>query len=192
MVLKLYGNPISTCTKCAVVVLKEKNVPFKFIAIYFSKGEHKAPDFVAKQPFGQVPLLIRSHLLILFPDDDGFILYECRAIWRYIATKYASQGPALIPLGDLEKNALFEQAASSEQANFEPAQVIYYEKFYKKMIGQETDEAVVAENKAKLGGNLDVYEVILSKQAYVAGNVCLLYSYPGLPGPRPPPGEGEH
>ncbi|KZP02985.1 thioredoxin-like protein [Athelia psychrophila] len=125
MVLKLYGSPISTCTKRVAVVLKEKNVPFEFIAIDFRKGEHKAPDFVAKQPFGQVP----------FIDDDGFILYESRAIGRYIATKYASQGPALIPLGDLKANALFEQAASSEQANFDAvAHVLSYEKWFKKCV----------------------------------------------------------
>ncbi|KZP20623.1 glutathione S-transferase [Athelia psychrophila] len=169
MVLKLYGSPISTCTKRVAVVLKEKekNVPFEFIAIDFRKGEHKAPDFVAKQPFGQVP----------FIDDDGFILYESRAIGRYIATKYASQGPALIPLGDLKANALFEQAASSEQANFDAlAHVLSYEKWFKKMIGQEADEAV-----SKLGGKLDAYEVILSKQAYVAGNEVTLADLFHLP-----------
>ncbi|KZP02180.1 hypothetical protein FIBSPDRAFT_880520, partial [Athelia psychrophila] len=49
------------------------------------------------------------------------------------------------------------------------------------MIGQEADEAVVAENKAKLGGKLDAYEVILSKQAYVAGNEVTLADLFHLP-----------
>lgn len=38
---------------------------------------------------------------------------------RYIAAKYADQGTPLVPT-DLKKNALFEQAASTEQANFDP------------------------------------------------------------------------
>ena len=50
-------------------------------------------------------------------DDDGFVLYESRAISRYIATKYAAQGTALIPTG-LQAVALFEQALSVEQNNF--------------------------------------------------------------------------
>ncbi|KZP22469.1 hypothetical protein FIBSPDRAFT_483166 [Athelia psychrophila] len=37
-----------------------------------SEGGHKAPDFVAKPPFGRVP----------FIDDDGLILYDSRAIGR--------------------------------------------------------------------------------------------------------------
>lgn len=58
MVIKLYGNAMSTCTKRAAVVIKEKNIPFEFIAVDFAKGEHKAPEFVEKQPFGQVPYIV--------------------------------------------------------------------------------------------------------------------------------------
>ncbi|KZP22448.1 glutathione S-transferase [Athelia psychrophila] len=152
MALKLYGSPYSTATKRVAIVLQEKHVPFEFINIDLIKGEHKAPAFVAKQPFGQVPLI----------DDEGFILYDSRALGRYIASKYASQGPALIPTGNLKAAALFEQAVFSELANFEgAAQALCYEKWFKSMTGQEADEAVVAENKARLEGTLDVYENIL-------------------------------
>ena len=51
-------------------------------------------------------------------DDDGFILYESRAISRYIAEKYSNQGTTLIPK-DAKAKALFEQAASIETANFD-------------------------------------------------------------------------
>jgi glutathione S-transferase len=67
MVLTLYGNPQSTCTKRVATVLKETNTPFKFVVVDFMKGEHKAPEFLAKQPFGQVPYLVR--LLHASPVD---------------------------------------------------------------------------------------------------------------------------
>lgn len=60
MVLKLYGFPTSTCTLCVALVLKEKNVPFEFHMVDVAKGAHKAPGFVAHQPFGQVPYIVRT------------------------------------------------------------------------------------------------------------------------------------
>ena len=98
--------------------------PFEFHPIDFAKGEHKAPAFLQRQPFGQVPYL----------DDDGFILFESRAMARYIALKYRGQGTqGLIPdVADLHKNALFEQAASIEQSNFDMyASAIAAEKVFK-------------------------------------------------------------
>jgi glutathione S-transferase len=50
-------------------------------------------------------------------DDDGFILYESRAIARYLIKKYPTHGAQLIP-SDPKSEALFEQAASIEAFNF--------------------------------------------------------------------------
>jgi glutathione S-transferase len=50
-------------------------------------------------------------------DDDGFILYESRAITRYLIKKYPNQGTHLIS-NDPKSEALFEQAASIEAFNF--------------------------------------------------------------------------
>ena len=60
MVLKLYGSTTSTCTLRVATVLKEKNVPFEFHNVDLFKGEHKAPAYVANQPFGQVPYIVRT------------------------------------------------------------------------------------------------------------------------------------
>ena len=123
MVLKLVGSPLSTCTRRVAVVLREKNVPYELVAIDFATAEHKSPEFLAKQPFGQVPYL----------DDDGFILFESRAICRYIALKYKDQGISLIPdPSDIKKTALFEQAVSIECSNFDPPVTgVLTEKFFK-------------------------------------------------------------
>jgi glutathione S-transferase len=52
-------------------------------------------------------------------DDDGFIMYESRAICRYLEDKYPEQGTKLVP-SDVQGKALFEQAASIEYSNFDP------------------------------------------------------------------------
>ncbi|EAU83236.1 glutathione S-transferase [Coprinopsis cinerea okayama7 len=164
MVLKLFGHPDSTCTKRAAVVLHEKNIPFEFHQIDFSKQEHKSPGFLEKQPFGQVPYL----------DDDGFIVYESRAIARYLAEKYADKGPALIPV-DIKKKGLFEQAASVEVSNFDAfAAPAVWEKVFKPFYGLTTDEEALKKHLTSLEAKLDVYDKILGKQKYLAGDEVTL------------------
>ena len=60
MVLKLYGNPHSTCTSRVRTVCEELSLPYELVVVDFAKGEHKAPAFTAVQPFGQVPYLVRD------------------------------------------------------------------------------------------------------------------------------------
>ena len=110
MVLKLHGNPMSTCTQLVQIVLGELSIPHEFVLVDFMKGEHKAPAFTAVQPFGQVPYI----------DDDGFKLYESRAIARYLIHKYGGVGKLIPDTSDLQKSALFEQAISIEGTNFWP------------------------------------------------------------------------
>ncbi|KAF8063505.1 glutathione S-transferase [Lyophyllum atratum] len=171
MVLKLYGLSMSAGVKCVAVALLEKQVPFELIAVDFAKREHKSPEFLEKQPFGQIPYI----------DDDGFILYESRAIARYIAAKYADQGTKLIPTG-LKENALFEQAVSIEQNNFNSsASGAVFEKIFKPIQGLTSDQAVVDEHLKKLDAKLDAYDVILSKQKYLAGDELTLADLFHLP-----------
>lgn len=166
MVLKLYAAPLSTASLRVAIVLHEKGVPFEYIPVNLAQKEQKTPEFLEKHPFGQVPVI----------DDDGFILYESRAIARYLAVKYADQGTPLIPdIKDVKAYALFEQAVSNEVSNFERfAVTIVYEKVFKVRVGQTTDQAAVDAAVAQLSAKLDAYEVILGKQKYVAGDVLTL------------------
>ncbi|TFK36730.1 glutathione S-transferase, partial [Crucibulum laeve] len=159
------------CTRRVATVLHEKQVPFEFIEINFSKGEHKSPIFLEKQPFGQVPYI----------DDDGFILYESRAIGRYIAANYPEKGPALLPT-EKKANALFEQAASVELSNFDEfGHRAIGEMVFKPMFGGTSDKAVFDELIATLDKKLDAYNVILGKQKYLAGNEITLADLFHLP-----------
>ncbi|KAJ7256251.1 glutathione S-transferase [Mycena rebaudengoi] len=171
MTLKLVGAPFSTCTKRVATVLIEKKVAFEFIAIDRSKGEHKSKEFMAHQPFGQDPYI----------DDSGFVLYESRAICRYISDKYANQGTKLVPT-DLKGKALFEQAASNEYSNFDPfSSKAVSEAVFRPMMGFETNKAQLEESLKMLSATLDVYEAILGKQKYLAGDEVTLADLFHLP-----------
>ncbi|EIW77399.1 glutathione S-transferase [Coniophora puteana RWD-64-598 SS2] len=172
MVLKIHGASQSTCTRTVAVVATELNVPYELVPVNFATAEHKSPAFTAVQPFGQLPYI----------DDDGFKLYESRAIARYLVKKYGGQGTvSLIPTG-LKEEALFEQGVSIETANFYPSAIGFgLEKVFKPMRGVTPDEARAAECLKTLEAKLDVYDVLLGKQKYVGGNEITLADIFHLP-----------
>ena len=55
MVLKLYG---SSYTYLVAAVLHEKQVPFEFVSVDLDKAEHKSPEYLKKQPYGQAPYIV--------------------------------------------------------------------------------------------------------------------------------------
>jgi glutathione S-transferase len=58
MVLKLYGWFGSTPALLVALILHEKKVPFEWIDVDLIKGDHKGPAYVAKNTFGQVPVIV--------------------------------------------------------------------------------------------------------------------------------------
>ncbi|KAJ7464244.1 glutathione S-transferase [Mycena galericulata] len=170
MVLKLHGDARSTCTKRVAVVLIEKDVPFQLVpATAIAKSaKYKA----SMQPFGQIPVL----------EDDGYFLYESRAIGRYIVHKYANQGTSgLIPGGDLKENGYFEQAMSIEATQFLPAEQLVYEALIKPFKGGKTNPDEIAKLTAQLAEKMDACEQILSKSKYLAGDHITLGDLYHLP-----------
>nr|VWP00239.1 N/A [Ganoderma boninense] len=163
MVLKLYGFPSLTCTKTVQCVLEELSIPYEVIVVDIFRGEHKTRAYKAKQPFGLVPYI----------DDDGFVLYESRAICRYLALQYGGIGKLIPDPADVRKTALFEQAASVEEHNFDRAAYgLVHEEHFKNLWGDEgvVSEEILDHYRAALEAKLEGYEAILSKQKYMAGN----------------------
>ncbi|KAJ7092522.1 glutathione S-transferase [Mycena crocata] len=160
-VLKVPGSPnIGGGTAIVALVLAEKQIPFEFIPVDVANKANTKPEFLVMQPFGEVPVI----------DDNGFMLYESRAICRYLAEKYAEQGPRLLPT-DLRGKAVFEQAASVEFANFYPhVQKTAREALGKPARGLPVDQTVLAEAISGLSATLDVYDGILRKQRFLAGD----------------------
>ncbi|KAH9933992.1 glutathione transferase [Epithele typhae] len=173
MVLKLYGATGATCTKRVRIVLEELATPYELIAVNVAAGEHKAPAYLANQPFGQIPYI----------DDDGFTLFESRAICRYLALKYGGVAAGLVPAaGDLEAVARFEQAASVEMSNFDSsASKLAFENLFKPMFGQTTDTEAVKALIPVLEGKIAGYETMLGKTKYLAGDVVTIADLFHLP-----------
>ncbi|EJD47697.1 glutathione S-transferase [Auricularia subglabra TFB-10046 SS5] len=170
MTVIIHGLSVSTCTRRVAAVCKELGIDYKLKDVPFDTI--KSPEHLKIQPFGQIPVL----------EDDGLFLYESRAICRYLTLKYAKGSSLLPPTSDLKATALFEAAASIEQADFDPfASAIVFEKVFKAWSGGSADEARVAELTQKLDAKLDGYERILSKSKFLGGDTLTLADLFHLP-----------
>jgi glutathione S-transferase len=159
--MKVYGHPMSTCTRKVLCTLAEKGASAEFVMVDITKGEQKKPEFLARQPFGVVPVL----------EDDGFQLYESRAIIRYLDAKLP--GTSLVP-ADLKERALMEQWISVEHSYFSPpAMKAILEIFFSPMRGTQPNQATVDEGKAGAARALDVIERGLAGKEYLAGSFSL-------------------
>ncbi|HEY0251852.1 MAG TPA: glutathione binding-like protein [Kofleriaceae bacterium] len=122
--LKVFGHPASTCTRKVVFTANETNTPYELVLVDIFKGEHKSPEHVARQPFGQLPAL----------DDDGFKMFESRAMSRYVDEK---AGGMLTPK-DPQARAKMEQWISVETSDFyQLIMTFIYEDVFKRPQGEE-------------------------------------------------------
>jgi len=150
--IKLYGNPMSTCTRKVLTTLHETSTPFEMMVIDIGKGEHKQAAHLARQPFGQVPAI----------EDDGFAMFESRAIARYIDGK---AGGKLTP-NDAHARAKMEQWISVETENFSPhAMKFIYNDVFKR---QQTPE-VLANATTRLELACGVLDKNLAGKKFLTG-----------------------
>lgn len=76
--MKLYFHPISGHAHRARLFLSLIGADAEIVTVDLTKAEHKTPEYLAKDRFGQVPLL----------EDDGQYIADSNAIMVYAAKKF--------------------------------------------------------------------------------------------------------
>jgi glutathione S-transferase len=76
--MKLYDFTLSGHSHRARLFLGLLGIPYQLVPVDLAAGQHKSADFLALNPFGQVPVL----------EDDGVIVPDSNAILVYLASKY--------------------------------------------------------------------------------------------------------
>lgn len=79
--IRLYGHPLSGHCHRVEALLAMLELPYEHARVDLVKGAHRAPEFVALNPFGQVPVI----------DDDGTVLADSNAILVYLASRYDAE-----------------------------------------------------------------------------------------------------
>ncbi|KAJ3703842.1 hypothetical protein LUZ61_007547 [Rhynchospora tenuis] len=160
--MKLYGSPISTCTARVLLCLEEVGAKYELVLVSTLTGEHTSPAHLARNPFGQIPAL----------EDGDLVLFESRAISRYVLRKHIASGVDLLKEQNFAESALVDVWLEAEAQQYNPAiQPIIFQFFVvPKKLGVSPDQAIIDSSLEKLKKVLKVYVVRLSKSKYLGGD----------------------
>ncbi|CAG8598471.1 8152_t:CDS:2 [Ambispora gerdemannii] len=161
MTIKITGALKSTCTQRVVTVLHELGLEFE-LDQPTNFASLKSPEYLRdKHPFGRIPVL----------NEDGYQIFESRAIIRYLVSKQKS---SLAPT-DPQKLGILEQFLSIEYSYFNPPfSSLVDEKVFKPLFGRgDPDPVKVVELTKKADDVLDVYEKLLVGKDYLTGEYSI-------------------
>ncbi|HKP63409.1 MAG TPA: glutathione S-transferase family protein [Polyangiales bacterium] len=161
--MKLYINKLSPNVRRARLTAAVLGLKLEEIALDFTKGEHKKPEYLALNPNGAVPTL----------TDGDFVLTESRAIMQYLASKKPESG--LLP-HDEQGRADVTRWQFWDSSHFSPqVGTLVFQRMLKPMFGMgEPDAAKIEEALANLRRYAAVLNQHLEGKTYVIGNALTL------------------
>lgn len=158
MPITIYGPGYSTYVRSARLVCEEKGASYELVMVDLLKGETKAPEHLARNPFGKVPAL----------DHDGFALYETGAIERYLDR--VLPGPRLTP-EDPRLAARMDQIVGIVDAYAYPSIVtqLFMQRVVAPMMGGHADEAAIGGAMPAIRTSLGELDRLIGGEPFAAG-----------------------
>ncbi len=89
--IRLYRAAISGHSHRVELFMSLLGLPFELVDVDLLSGAHKKPDFLAMNPFGQVPVI----------EDGDVTLADSNAILVYLARRYAQDAEQWLPSAPL-------------------------------------------------------------------------------------------
>ena len=155
--MRIYGDLGSgNCLKVKYTA-DHLGLPYAWIDVDIMKDESRTPEFLARNPQGQVPVI---------ELDDGRTLAQSNAIIRYLAQAYQKECSALLP-ADAFLQAKVDEWLFWEQYSHEPyVAVCRFHMVYLKRSKETRDLHRVQRGEAAL----DLMDWVLSDRAWFAGD----------------------
>jgi len=152
MTIDLYLSVFSPPCRTVQFVAKQLGIDVNLKNIDLRNGDHLKPDFVKLNPAHTIPTI----------DDDGFVLWESRAIAQYLCNKYAPDSE-LYPQ-DPERRAIVDRLLNFDIGTITPS---IRDAFVVKLLrGKEPEEGKLEAFK----NNLTLLSTFIGENNYVAGN----------------------
>lgn len=80
--IRVYSHPLSGHSHRVRLMLTLLDLPFEVVSVDVRGGETRSEAFLAKNPWGEVPVI----------EDGGAVIYDSTAILVYLALKYDEGG----------------------------------------------------------------------------------------------------
>lgn len=157
--LDFYNHSLSPFAKRVRVLAAELSLPLRPIDVDFAKGENRAPGFLAMNPNGKVPVVVK----------DGRHLWESAAILYELACE--KPGAGLVP-GALAERADMLRWMFWSATHFEPlGRGIVFEVLVKpRLMKQSPDMERVEEYMRELARHAEVLDRHLKGRAWILGD----------------------
>ena len=153
--IRIFGDSISgNCLKVKWVAT-QLSLPHEWIEIDILKGETRTDEFLALNPFGQVPVV---------QFDNGRSLAQSNAIILHLA-----EGSDLIPADAFERAKMFEWMLWEQYSHEPTIAVRRFQKLYLKKSDDEIDADLMAKGRRALGR----MEMALISSDWIAGGEAL-------------------
>jgi len=150
MTIDIYLMRLSPPCRAVLMVAKHLNIDLNLKPINLRNGEHLTPEYLKINPSHSVPTIV----------DDGFALWESRAIIQYLCNKYAPDSN-LYPK-DPKERAQVDRMLNFDMSSFANIREAIVFKLFRGI--EPTEEKVQA-----VKNNLKLLDTLIGDNKYVAG-----------------------
>jgi glutathione S-transferase len=165
--LKIYGFGLSQPSNAVRMMANALKLPYEYIELNASEGEHRAPDHLKRHPAGKMPAI----------EDGDVTLFESTAIMKYLCKKAGSR---------MYPQDILEQATVDQWCSFVSIHIymafgrIVFNRVLAPKFGLPVDDSSAQAGMEFLDRFLPVVDKQLSKTRFLAGDtltiadICLL------------------
>ena len=177
MTLRVWGRSSSFNLQKVMWLVDEMALPHRHIQAGGSFGGLDAPEFLAMNPHGRVPVI----------DDDGAVVWESHSILRYLAARHPDAG---FWSADPGERARIEAWMDWSQTALQPDFLMgVFWGFYRTPPDQH-DRAAIRSKVAACARHFELLDRILADRAFLGGDrlsladipadvgYCIFYSIP--------------
>lgn len=155
--LTIFGHPVSGPSNKVRYTCEYLDIDYEWQEIDIQSGEGRREDYLEIHPAGKVPAM----------DDDGFVLFESRAICEYLIDREESE---LLPDDSRQRGTVNQWMDFTVQHVYRAVTKVVFNRVFAPEMGKKVDERSLEEGLDWLDRFLPIVDEQLSEGQYFVGD----------------------